>query len=211
MILFFYNLALLAALVVGAPWWLWRMATTHKYREGLAERLGKVPARLAALGHEPPLIWLHAVSVGEVLAVSRLVGELDRAFPGYRLVISTTTRTGQALARERFGREPGLLLPSGPALGGPRLSERPPAQPAHPGRDRVLAQPAQRLLPPQNPRGRGQCPHLRPLLAALPAAALAVEALSQPAQPRSGPERDRRRAAQGHRLPSPSGSQSPAT
>src|ERR1039458_9698762 len=33
MILFFYNLALLAALVVGAPWWLWKMATTHKYRE----------------------------------------------------------------------------------------------------------------------------------------------------------------------------------
>jgi len=34
MILFFYNLALLAALVVGAPWWLWQMATTQKYREG---------------------------------------------------------------------------------------------------------------------------------------------------------------------------------
>jgi 3-deoxy-D-manno-octulosonic-acid transferase len=103
MILFFYNLALLAALVVGAPWWLWRMATTHKYREGLAERLGKVPARLAALGREHPLIWLHAVSVGEVLAASRLVRELDRAFPEHHLIVSTTTRTGQKLARERFG------------------------------------------------------------------------------------------------------------
>jgi 3-deoxy-D-manno-octulosonic-acid transferase len=41
--------------------------------------------------------------VGEVLAVSRLVGELDRALPGHRLVISTTTRTGQELARQRFG------------------------------------------------------------------------------------------------------------
>ena len=40
MTLFFYNLALLAALVAGAPWWLWRMATTQKYREGLRERLG---------------------------------------------------------------------------------------------------------------------------------------------------------------------------
>jgi 3-deoxy-D-manno-octulosonic-acid transferase len=105
MILFFYNLALLAALVVGAPWWLWRMATTHKYREGLAERLGTVPARFAALGREQPLIWLHAVSVGEVLAASRLIDELDRAFPEHRLVISTTTRTGQELARERFGRD----------------------------------------------------------------------------------------------------------
>jgi len=102
MILFFYNLALLAALLASAPWWLWRMATTHKYRAGLGERLGRVPARLREAGARP-LIWLHAVSVGEVLAVTRLVAEMDRALPGYRLVISTTTRTGQALARERFG------------------------------------------------------------------------------------------------------------
>jgi 3-deoxy-D-manno-octulosonic-acid transferase len=101
MILFFYNLALLAVLVVGAPWWLWRMATTHKYREGLRERLGRV--RFVKGPGDRPLIWVHAVSVGEVLAVSRLVGELDVAFPGYRLVISTTTRTGQELARTRFG------------------------------------------------------------------------------------------------------------
>jgi 3-deoxy-D-manno-octulosonic-acid transferase len=101
MILFFYNVALLTALVAGAPWWLWRMATTKKYREGLTERLGRVRPGLS--GNARPLIWLHAVSVGEVLAVSRLIGELDRAFPHHRLVISTTTRTGQAVACERFG------------------------------------------------------------------------------------------------------------
>ena len=77
------------------------MATTQKYREGLAERLGKV--RFPIGQGDRPLIWVHAVSVGEVLAVSRLVGELDAAFPGRQLAISTTTRTGQALARERFG------------------------------------------------------------------------------------------------------------
>jgi 3-deoxy-D-manno-octulosonic-acid transferase len=106
MILFFYNLMLLTALVAGAPWWLWRMATTQKYREGLAQRLGRMQAGLAGSGAAAgirPVIWLHAVSVGEVLAVSRLVGELDRAFPESRVLISTTTRTGQALARERFG------------------------------------------------------------------------------------------------------------
>ncbi len=106
MVLFFYNLALLTVLVAGAPWWLWRVATTQKYREGLGERLGKVPDRLKVAGADrKPVIWLHAVSVGEVLAVSRLVQEFDTAFPGCRLLISTTTRTGQELARTRFGAE----------------------------------------------------------------------------------------------------------
>ncbi len=106
MILFFYNLALLAALAVSSPWWLWRMVTTHKYREGLPERLGRVPRRLAAVSAcagERPLIWIHAVSVGEVLAITRLAGSLETALAGCQIVISTTTRTGQALARERFG------------------------------------------------------------------------------------------------------------
>jgi 3-deoxy-D-manno-octulosonic-acid transferase len=101
MILFFYNIALLTALVAGSPWWLWRMATTQKYREGLLERLGRV--RPLRDREDRPLIWIHAVSVGEVLAVTRLVKTLDAALPEYFVAISTTTRTGQALARERFG------------------------------------------------------------------------------------------------------------
>jgi len=103
MVLFFYNAALLAALVLGAPWWLFRMATTEKYREGLGQRLGRVRS-LKGRGTRP-LIWLHAVSVGEVLAVSGLVKTLDADLPGHFVVISTTTKTGQALARNRFGRD----------------------------------------------------------------------------------------------------------
>jgi len=117
MVLFLYNAGLLLTLVLGAPWWLWQMAATRKYREGLRERLGGVPERLVerhldagkgASGSRADRragIWLHAVSVGEVLAVSRLVAELDARLPHYRVLISTTTRTGQALARERFGAE----------------------------------------------------------------------------------------------------------
>jgi 3-deoxy-D-manno-octulosonic-acid transferase len=104
MILLFYNVALVAGLALSAPWWLWKMATTHKYRAGLGERLGRVPPRLRQADARP-VLWLHAVSVGEVLAVSRLAAELDRALPGFRLLISTTTRTGQELARQRFGAE----------------------------------------------------------------------------------------------------------
>jgi 3-deoxy-D-manno-octulosonic-acid transferase len=46
---------------------------------------------------------VHAVSVGEVLAASRLVNELSACAPQYRVLLSTTTRTGQRLARERTG------------------------------------------------------------------------------------------------------------
>lgn len=101
MVLFFYNLALLIALVAGSPWWLLRLATTRKYREGLLQRLGSA-SRLRR-GRGKPVIWIHAVSVGEVLAVSQLVRELESALPDCLVAISTTTRTGQALARERFG------------------------------------------------------------------------------------------------------------
>ena len=79
MILFFYNLALVVALVAGAPWWLWRMVTTYKYREGLWERLGSVPRQRlrqdGAAGR--PVIWLHAVSVGEVLAAGRQITKMQ--------------------------------------------------------------------------------------------------------------------------------------
>jgi 3-deoxy-D-manno-octulosonic-acid transferase len=101
--MFLYNLAWVAVLAVGAPWWLWKMATTGKYREGLAERLGSVPARLFSAGDIRPAIWVHAVSVGEVIAVSGLVRELRASVPQHRVVISTTTRTGHQIARERFG------------------------------------------------------------------------------------------------------------
>ncbi len=55
-------------------------------------------------------IWVHAVSVGEVLAVSGLVTELSR-FPEHHVFISTTTDTGQKLARKRFGEENVFYFP----------------------------------------------------------------------------------------------------
>jgi 3-deoxy-D-manno-octulosonic-acid transferase len=86
------------------------MARTGKYREGLSERLGRAPGRLLRPGRQGS-VWVHAVSVGEVLAVSRLVEELGRALPGVTVCVSTTTRTGQALARARFGAERVFYLP----------------------------------------------------------------------------------------------------
>ena len=99
---FAYSLLLLLALVLATPWWLLEMVRHGKYRMGWRERLGIVPHRLFDRVASDT-IWIHAVSVGEVLAVSRMVDELKARLPGWRVVISTTTDTGQKLARQRFG------------------------------------------------------------------------------------------------------------
>ena len=106
----FYSLGLALALLISLPWWVLQVLRLGKYRAGLRERLGLVPSRLArpsAAGS----VWIHAVSVGEVLAVSQLVGELKKTNPETQVFISTTTATGQELARERFGPERVFFMP----------------------------------------------------------------------------------------------------
>jgi len=106
-----YSLLLGAALLASLPYWLFQMLRRGKYRVGFAERLGFVPSRIAAKPSANPAIWVHAVSVGEVLAVTGLVERLRRSFPGHRVVVTTTTDTGQALARKRFGEENVFYFP----------------------------------------------------------------------------------------------------
>jgi 3-deoxy-D-manno-octulosonic-acid transferase len=100
---FLYSVALAVGMLASLPYWLFQMARYGKYRKGFAERLGRLPARLQLPREQEPVIWVHAVSLGEVLAVAGLVEELQRRFTRHRIFISTTTDTGQALARQRFG------------------------------------------------------------------------------------------------------------
>src|SRR5271155_219075 len=102
---FLYSVALAVGMLVSLPYWLLQMARHGKYRQGFSERLGRVPWRLRLPPEEQPVIWVHAVSVGEVVAVAGLVDELRLGSPQRSIFVSTTTDTGQALARKRFGEE----------------------------------------------------------------------------------------------------------
>jgi 3-deoxy-D-manno-octulosonic-acid transferase len=104
-----YSALLAAGLLASLPYWMFGKRRHGKYREGLRERLGKIPPRLQS--QSPPAIWVHAVSVGEVLAVSELVSRLRQRFPEYRVVISTTTATGQKLATKHFGEDSVFYFP----------------------------------------------------------------------------------------------------
>ena len=87
-----YTITLALGLIVTLPYYLVRF---RKYGPTIGERLGFVEEERG------PTIWLHAVSVGEVKAVERLIEGLRRQQPGYRLVVSTTTPTGRELAEKR--------------------------------------------------------------------------------------------------------------
>ena len=105
-----YSALLAAGLLVSLPYWLYQTLRHGKYHAGLGERMGRIPQRLTAQPSRPT-IWIHAVSVGEVLAVSGLVSELKARFTQYRVVVSTTTDTGQKLARTRFASENVFYFP----------------------------------------------------------------------------------------------------
>jgi 3-deoxy-D-manno-octulosonic-acid transferase len=105
-----YSLLLAVGLVAGLPFWLFQAIRHRKYTHGLGERFGRVPVRLQKSPRDPA-IWIHAVSVGEVLAISKLVEQLHCALSQYRIVVSTTTDTGQKLARAKFGEENVFYFP----------------------------------------------------------------------------------------------------
>lgn len=106
-----YSALLLAVLVLGAPWWLLRMATSGRYRAGLAGRLGFVPEQLRAAVAGCEVVWVHAVSVGEVMAAAQLIRELRAARPEWLVAVSTTTATGHRLAKQRLPELPVFYLP----------------------------------------------------------------------------------------------------
>ena len=104
-----YSTLLCAALILTLPYWIYQMLRHGKYGPGFLQRFGRVPPHISHSNQ--PTIWIHAVSVGEVLAVSGLVDQLRIRLPRHRIVVSTTTDTGQRLARDRFGADHVFYFP----------------------------------------------------------------------------------------------------
>jgi 3-deoxy-D-manno-octulosonic-acid transferase len=94
-----YTALTLVTFVAGAPWFAWQALKHRKYVGSLGQRLGFLPVSVN-VDHEPS-IWIHAVSVGEVLTTRAIIEELRERYPGLKLFLSTTTLTGQQVARTR--------------------------------------------------------------------------------------------------------------
>ena len=96
----FYNALLVAAAVFAAPFYGARMLLTGKYRKSLGPKFGLLPREANSRMTGAPRIWVHAVSVGEVTAAAPIVASLRSRFSGACIVLSTSTETGQEMARK---------------------------------------------------------------------------------------------------------------
>lgn len=114
MLSWLFNAVYLGALLAWSPLILWQRWIQGKKRGGWGDRLWgpQLAADSSAVEQQDaPVLWLHAVSVGEVNLLATLVPALRERFPNFRFVISATTDTGLALARERFPTETVFRFP----------------------------------------------------------------------------------------------------
>lgn len=103
-----YNLAFIIFGVFYMPY----MIFTKRYRYGMKDRFGFLPEKIKSICSKNKIIWVHAVSVGEIKAAGILAPLLRKAFPSHALIFSTVTHTGNKVARTIItGNEGVFFLP----------------------------------------------------------------------------------------------------
>src|SRR5437870_5527090 len=95
-----YSVLTLIVFIVVSPYFLYQAIRYKKYIGSLRQRLGYLPLSFNLDGDES--IWIHAVSVGEALTSRALAAKLRERYPALRIFLSTTTLTGQQIARTRL-------------------------------------------------------------------------------------------------------------
>ena len=100
-----YNAATTAVFAVGLPAFWMYSTMSGRYRRGLRERLGFISPEVEYKLSGWPRVWIHAVSLGEIIVASSVVSAIRKVLPDCSILISTTTDHGFDKARETFGEE----------------------------------------------------------------------------------------------------------
>ncbi|MEE9263929.1 MAG: 3-deoxy-D-manno-octulosonic acid transferase [Vicinamibacteria bacterium] len=104
----FYSLVLTVGAILSLPYFLYRGLVTGKYWPSLKERLGFLPTSLNPQGKSS--IWVHAVSVGEVIATRALLPLIRESFPDTLVFVSVTTLTGKQVADRQLREADGVFF-----------------------------------------------------------------------------------------------------
>src|SRR2546427_1168129 len=104
---FAYSLLTLVVFVVISPYFVYQAIRYKKYIGSLRQRLGFLPISFNIDGDDS--IWIHAVSVGEVLTARAIAADLKTRYPRLRLFLSTTTIAGQQIARRQIQHADGVF------------------------------------------------------------------------------------------------------
>jgi len=95
----FYNVLLFIAAFFLIPFFAVKIVFAGKYRKSIGPKFGLIPRGVFEEMQGSPRIWVHAVSVGEVTAAAPIVSSLREMYPEACIVLSTSTETGQEMAR----------------------------------------------------------------------------------------------------------------
>jgi 3-deoxy-D-manno-octulosonic-acid transferase len=95
-----YSVLIVLFFLVVSPYLLYQAIRYRKYIVSLPQRMGYLPVSFNLDGDES--IWIHAVSVGEILTVRALLPQLRERYPRLRLFVSTTTMAGQQVAKSNL-------------------------------------------------------------------------------------------------------------
>jgi 3-deoxy-D-manno-octulosonic-acid transferase len=96
-----YNVLFTLGLILSAPYYFLKMWRRGGWRAGFGQRFGRYGSEVKQAVTNRQVIWLHAVSVGEVNICTQLIRALEARAPAVTLVVSTTTSTGMGeLARK---------------------------------------------------------------------------------------------------------------
>jgi 3-deoxy-D-manno-octulosonic-acid transferase len=105
---FLYSLLFTLGVIVTAPYYLWRLRGSLTSVSDWRERFGFLPGRFQQ--GERGAIWVHAVSVGETLAIAGLVRELERRYPERKIFVSHVTTAGREAGESRLPAVAGRFL-----------------------------------------------------------------------------------------------------
>lgn len=97
-----YDFLFAVGFYLSAPYYFFRMRRRGNWRDGLGQRFGKFSSKIKQAITNRHIVWIHAVSVGEVNIATQLISVIERRLPNMKVVVSTTTSTGMAELQKRL-------------------------------------------------------------------------------------------------------------